>query len=279
MKVLITGVTGFLGKNVLPILLKNNVEVVALVKDKQACSLLENIVQLVEYDISSGLDGVHEKCGSPDALLHLAWGGLPNYNSMQHIDIELQNHYRFIKELVEYGVKNVYVAGTCFEYGDRSGPLSEDIDTNPNNPYGFAKDTLRKQLQFFKVNFPFSLTWMRLFYLYGDDQPEYTLYSQLRAAVQRGDSIFNMSGGEQLRDYMPVGDVVQQIAILVLKQHECGIVNICSGKPVSIRKLVERWVHLNKWDIKLNFGYYPYPTQEPMAFWGDNGKLHSIINM
>ena len=50
-----------------------------------------------------------------------------------------------------------------------------------------------------------------------------------------------------------------------------------SGKPISVRKLVEGWINENHWNINLNLGHYPYPDYEPLAFWGDRGKLDSFL--
>jgi len=56
-----------------------------------------------------------------------------------------------------------------------------------------------------------------------------------------------------------------------------GIINCCSGKPISIRRLVEEYVEKKKSKIKLDFGKLPYIDYEPMAFWGDRSKLDTII--
>ena len=85
-----------------------------------------------------------------------------------------------------------------------------------------------------------------------------------------------MSGGEQLRDYLSVVDVARQIVKLAMAESEIGSVNICSGKPISVRRLVEQWLEENKWEIDLNLGYYPYPSYEPMAFWGANESTSLI---
>lgn len=215
--------------------------------------------------------------GRPDTLIHLAWAGLPNYKSLHHFEEELPTQYRFIKGLVASGLKNLVVTGTCFEYGMQSGPLNEDVETRPSNPYGFAKDTLRRQLEYLQQVRPFNLTWARLFYLYGEGQAENSLLPQLRKAVEQGDKIFNMSGGEQLRDYLPVTEVARYLVHLAMTNKNNGIVNICSGKPVSVRKLVENWIKENGWTIALNLGYYPYPDYEPMAFWGCADKLSIVI--
>jgi dTDP-6-deoxy-L-talose 4-dehydrogenase (NAD+) len=56
-----------------------------------------------------------------------------------------------------------------------------------------------------------------------------------------------------------------------------GIVNCCSGNPITIKDLVNNFILQKNKKIKLNFGYYPYPDYEPMHFWGDNTKINLII--
>jgi nucleoside-diphosphate-sugar epimerase len=147
------------------------------------------------------------------------------------------------------------------------------METKPSNPYGYAKDALRKQLEFFKVIKPYNLTWARLFYMYGENQPSTSLYPMLREAVKRGDKVFNMSGGEQLRDYLPVKEVARQIVSLALTQSDIGPANICSGKPITVHEQIEKWLDANNWKIGLNLGYYPYSDYEPMEFWGVRQSL------
>ncbi len=215
--------------------------------------------------------------GRPDALIHLAWGGLPNYASLHHFERELPAHYAVLKRLVEDGLTTLVVAGTCFEYGMQSGPLDETRAAAPANPYALAKDALRRQLQQLQRELPFSLTWARLFYLHGEGQAASALLPQLRRAVAAGKPSFAMSGGEQLRDYLAVEQAADHLVALAGKRREHGIVNVCSGRPVSVRSLVEGWIAANHWSIGLDLGRYPYPEHEPMAFWGDARKLKQCL--
>ena len=109
-----------------------------------------------------------------------------------------------------------------------------------------------------------------MFYTYGHGQSGGSLLAQLETAVAKGDEVFNMSGGEQLRDYLPVEQMAEKIANFSLDDNLDGVVNCCSGKPISIKRLVEDYVRENGYNIKLNFGYYPYLDYEAMAFWGVN---------
>ena len=160
------------------------------------------------------------------------------------------------------------VTGTCFEYGMQSGPISKNTETNPNNSYGLAKDFLRKKLQLLQKRHDFYLTWARLFYMYGDGQSESSLFSQLKKSVLDNKKVFKMSGGEQIRDYLPVSEVAKQLVLLSKQTKNIGIINVCSGKPKSVRGIVEQWIYENRWDIELKLGHYPYTDYEPMAYWG-----------
>lgn len=269
LKIAVTGASGFVGRHVLTELLRHETEIVAVTRDAARLRGLHESIQIVEMDIAHPASDCFEQMGQPDVLIHLAWYGLPNYKSLHHFETELPRQYQFLKTMIEAGLHSLLVTGTCFEYGMQSGPLLESMPTRPDNPYGYAKDALRRQLEFLKSVKPFSLAWVRLFYMYGEGQSSTSLYPKLREAVLRGDNIFNMSGGEQLRDYLPVEEVARQIVQLAMARRDIGTVNICSGKPISVRRLVEQWLDENNWKIELNLGHYPYPDYESMAFWGE----------
>lgn len=275
MRIAVIGASGFIGRHVVAELARHDVDIVAVSRHPHIWNLPQ--VQHVPLDISQEPASAYERLGRPDAVIHLAWGGLPNYRSLHHFEHELPVHYSFLKHMIEAGLARLTVTGTCFEYGMQSGALSEYMPAFPDNAYGYAKDALRRQLQYLQAVLPFELIWPRLFYLYGDGQAESSLYPLLSRAVQRGEQSFAMSGGEQLRDYLPVAAVARKIVALTLLRRDVGVVNVCSGQPISIRRLVESWILDNDWKIDLDLGRYPYPDYEPHAFWGDNAKLNALI--
>ena len=234
-------------------------------------------VQYIPYDLNVVQENLFHFFREPDVVIHLAWEGLPNYKDLFHFERNLFTNYRFLKNLLEDGLKSLTVTGTCLEYGLQNGCLSEDTTTQPTIPYSLAKDTLRKFLEQLQQKYHFSFKWIRLFYMYGKGQNHSSLLPQLDKALDRGDEIFNMSGGEQLRDYLPVEKVAEYVNEISLQNKVLGIINCCSGKPISIRKLVENHMKNRGKTIKLNLGYYPYSDYEPMAFWGCDKKLQAVL--
>jgi len=278
-KVAITGATGFVGRHVLADLASRDLEVVATARSEQIDKPPFDNVRWVKLDLSCPPDNAFDMLGRPDVLIHLAWGGLPNYRALRHFEVELPAHYAFLQQLTDAGLKSVLVAGTCFEYGLRPGAISETDPAMPVTPYGFAKDSLRRQLEYLQIarGGAFTLTWPRLFYMHGEGQASSSLLSQLTRAVQQHEPRFRMSGGEQLRDYLDVADVARHLVELGLKQQNISLVNVCSGTPRSVRGMVEQWLRENDWHIELELGHYPYPDYEPMAFWGNRDKLERVL--
>jgi dTDP-6-deoxy-L-talose 4-dehydrogenase (NAD+) len=278
MKILVTGATGFIGRHVISELLKYDHQVIAATR-KNDLNIHEGKLDFIFLDIDS-LD-LNENyftwCGRPDLLIHLAWQGLPNYKSLFHFENNLPVHYDFLKNMVENGLKNMVVTGTCFEYGMKEGCLSETMITDPQNAYALAKDTLHKFLVELQKHQPFDCKWIRLFYMYGNGQNSSSLLSQLQTAIQNGDKEFNMSGGEQERDYLPVEKVAEYIVAISLQNKISGIINCCSGQPIKVKQLVKDYLIEKHSEIKLNLGYYPYTDYEAMSFWGDDSKLKKII--
>ncbi len=279
LKVMVTGASGFVGRHLVAALLARGCQVRAVARREAPARALDwyEQVEFVTADIHDPAADVAALCEGVDALVHLAWPGLPNYQGLFHLEHNLMADYVFVKRVVEAGVGQVQVTGTCFEYGMQSGPLGEALECRPANAYGLAKHSLRLFLETLSRQLPFHLQWARLFYLYGEGQNPNSLLAALDRAIDSGQASFDMSAGEQLRDFLPIETATDHLAGLLQRRDFSGVVNVCSGQPVSVRNLVERHCAARHSAIALNLGHYPYPAHEPLAFWGDARRLYALL--
>ena len=204
MNVAVTGAAGFIGRHVVTQLEEVGVSPTLVCRLGSSRPAGFSRHRVVEMDIADAPSDAYVRVGRPEVVIHLAWGGLPNYSSQRHLDHELPAQRSFLENLLMAGLGSLTVTGTCLEYGLQSGSLREDMPTAPVTAYGSAKDELRKALERRRQNQLFGLTWARLFYLYGEGQAASSLLPQLQSAIARGEPL-QYVGRAELRDYLPVG--------------------------------------------------------------------------
>lgn len=277
MHLIVTGATGFIGRAVVKTALAQGHAVTALARDvAKAESLLGthadlNIVPC--KDIADGFPAGILK--GDDALVHLAWAEVGKYTDPSNLLGNLEPQYHFIMQAVEQGLRNITVAGSCLEYGLQEGAARESNATMPVTFYGLAKKTLHDMLA---LSLPQDarLKWLRYFYVYGPGQRPGAVIPQLLRALEAGEETFNMSKGDQVRDFVHVDTVAENTVRIALQNDVTGIINIGSGTGLRVDALVETILKEKKRDIKLNKGFYGYPPYEPFAFWADTEKLQTI---
>src|SRR4030042_282747 len=132
-RITVTGICGFIGRHVVEVLLSKVQTVTGLDFDAARARSYDWFpkIDFIHWDLKKRLENPFAACGQPDALIHLAWEGLPNYKELFHIENNLFHHYFFIRDILEKGLKNLSVTGTCLEYGLQNGCLKEEFDTRP----------------------------------------------------------------------------------------------------------------------------------------------------
>lgn len=286
MKTLVTGATGLIGNYVIHRLLSHNHEVVATSANEKKARRMDwfGKVDYRELDISaihSFHTAGHNLCeyfNKPDRIIHIAWKDSNLHESLVHFESNLLTHYAFLKALIDQGIEDVTVTGTSLEYGYQSGCLDESVIADPVVPYALAKYALLKLLQRVQKKSLFNLKWVRFFNVHGTRQHTNSLLYQLDQAVINKQPVFNMSGGEQVRDFLPVEKAADYLVKIAYQNNTTGVINCCSGVPVKLKDFVEDYFRSRNHPIRLNTGYYPYKDYEPMIFYGNNEKLLKILS-
>ncbi len=282
MKILLSGATGFIGTHVLRILIRDGHQIHATAHHARH-ELPENFprdqVIYCPYHAGKENTGFSQSFRVPETVIHLAWEGLPRYREAFHKEKVLPEQITFLEDLLRNGCRNLIVSGTCLEYGLQEGCLSEDMDARPVTAYAEAKYQLHQHLLKLQEVLKFKLNWLRLFYTWGPGQNPASLIPQLEQAIREGRKSFDMSHGEQIRDFVPVQKVAACIARLAANDSNQGIVNICSGRGQKVKDFVTDYLKEHSADLVLNTGVYPVPDYEPFAFWGNDSKLKRLVGV
>lgn len=273
-KVLVTGAGGYIGRHIVTSLLDKGANVIAV--DFNIDKIDERAERKV-VDIFSGDEDLYEKLGKPDVCLHMAWKDGFVHGSDAHIEM-LSSHYSFIKYMVEKGTKQIAVMGTMHEVGYYEGEINADTPCNPISLYGIAKDALRRSLMLLADREKFTLQWLRAYYIYGDDKYSNSIFAKIVAAAEEGKKTFPLNSGKNKYDFISVDDLADQISSCVMQREVEGIINCCSGKPVSLGEMVESFIKEHNFDIELQYGVFPDRPYDSPAIWGNSDKINKVMN-
>ena len=213
---------------------------------------------------------------NPKLVILMCWPGLPNYQELFHVTRNLPACIELIDKLVASGLKRIVVAGTCYEYGLQNGPLKEDQFTDPINCYSIAKDSLRRVIANRYSHQDLQWCWARIFYPYGPGQNPNSLLPSLLKAMETGEEFFPMGSGRQLRDFIDVREVAQQLLTLATSKNAVGVYNIGSGIPRSVFEMAQEYIDSYGGNIRLQRGVYSDRPDEPMAFWACMDKFKAL---
>lgn len=272
-KVLVTGANGYLGRHVVKELLNRGYEVLAA--DFRYDGVDERAIR-VEEPIFSGKENIYELMGKPDVCIHLAWRNGFVHNDDSHI-LDLPSHYTFIKNMIAGGLKSISIMGTMHEVGYWEGAVDEHTPTNPISLYGIAKDALRNITFNLTMNKDVSVHWLRAYYIMGDDLKNNSIFSKLVQAEQEGKEKFPFTSGKNKYDFITVQELAKQIVAASVQDQITGIINVCTGEPISLADKVESFIKENDFKIKLEYGAYPDRPYDSDAIWGDATKIRKIL--
>lgn len=272
-KVLVTGANGYIGRHVVKKLLDMGAEVIAV--DFRTDEIDSRAIKMNE-NIFSGRDDLFETLGKPDACLHMAWKDGFVHNSDAHMEY-LSQHYQFIKNMTDQGLKQIAIMGTMHEVGYHEGAIDENTQCNPRSMYGIAKDALRRSTFLLLEKKDVVVQWLRAYYIYGDDLKNNSIFAKLTIAAQKGQKTFPFTTGKNKYDFIHVDELAKQIAACVMQTKVDGIINCCSGEPVSLAEKVESFIQEHHFDIQLEYGAFPDRSYDSPGVWGDNKRIEEIM--
>ncbi|MDO4556320.1 MAG: NAD-dependent epimerase/dehydratase family protein [Lachnospiraceae bacterium] len=273
MRVLVTGAAGYMGKHVVRKLIKNGHEVLAVDLNHKS---IDSRAKILDVDIFSGQKNMYELVEKPDLCIHLAWQDGFVHNSMKHMQ-NLSGHFTFLKDMIEGGCKNIAVMGTMHEIGFWEGEIDENTPCKPLSQYGVAKNALRQALMLFAQTKEVNIYWLRAYYIVGDDTRNSSIFTKLLQAVEEGKKEFPFTTGVNQYDFIDVKDLAEQIVAASTQDEVTGIINVCTGKPVSLKDKVESFIKEKGLDIELKYGVFPERPYDSKIVYGNSEKIDKIM--
>lgn len=238
--VMVTGGTGFIGRNTIRPLLRKGFEVhvVSSSGDHRYDPAPELRIHQCDLFDTMTVRRLVEMV-RPTHLLHLAWGAIESEecDAPHHLDW-VQASLGLLRVFAESGGKRAVLAGTSAEY-DNGESLCDEVATllNPSSLYGVCKGSLRQIAFPFAQSAEISLAWGRLFGLYGPGDDERRPIPTLTSSLLQGGPV-PCPHGEHERDFLHVYDAGDALVEL-LDSEVNGPVNIASGRPVTLREIAE----------------------------------------
>lgn len=238
--ILLTGATGFIGRRILDLLLRQDVNIVIVVRNQSSKCLPKLRLQdkiIYTDNIFSETESWWEKLFfNVDIVLHLAWFAEHDSYMDSPINEEcLRGSISMAVGAIKAGVKKIVGIGTCLEYQISDEGLSIDTPLAPQSAYAKSKAELYYFLSEYSSRYPFMFTWCRIFFIYGDDEPAAKLHSYIRGELIAGRKVI-LKYGDAKRDYLHVDLVAKRIIDLTFGERG-GVFNICSGQSVKIKEV------------------------------------------
>jgi UDP-glucuronate decarboxylase len=272
----VTGGGGFIGSHLVRKLVGGGHEVRILVRPSTSLDRLSGIigsVEIVHGDVGDPV-GILRTLGAwqPDLCAHLAWYGDPKTYLRSHANLdELSASYVLLVRLFEAGCRRFLITGTCAEYAPSSDRLREDSPLGPTTLYAATKLSLQMVSGQLAAEFSARVTWARIFHLYGPFESSQRLVPAVVCALLASKE-FSATAGNQVRDYLHVADVASALCALI-DRDVGGVVNVCSGVPVTVRQVIEAIADILERPDLVRFGQITSRGWDPRFLCGDNSRL------
>lgn len=276
-RVLITGAGGYIGRHV--------VEAAARIEKVNSVAVDLNPIHVPEgvkictADIlkEASSETLYQRLGSPDFIIHLAWQDGFNHNAISHLN-NLSRHYDFLCNMIDSGCSSVAVMGSMHEIGYHVGQIDADTPCNPMSLYGIAKNALRQAITMYSTGKNVSLKWLRAFYVTGDDEHNRSVFAKILEQAKAGKTSFPFTDGKNKYDFLDVDELAQQVVLASIQNDVSGIINVCSGVPVSLKDKVEQFIAKNNLNIKPEFGAFPARQYDSPEIYGNAEVIKQILS-
>ncbi|MDY7039929.1 MAG: NAD(P)-dependent oxidoreductase [Chloroflexota bacterium] len=283
-RVLVTGISGFIGSHLTERLLGEGAQLSAI--GRKPVSKLWKL-GAARYEI----EYYEEQCWNrenlerilrsarPEIIYHLAATGVtgPRSDARQAVEFNVGTTLTLLQTLPKQEYERFIYASTCYEYGHALPPISEDAQLDPTNVYAASKAAASLFCQMYHRSQGRPITIVRPFTVYGPRQSERALVPQVILHALRGQD-FEMTAGEQGRDWVYVSDVVEGIIRASIVDGAIGqTINLCTSEERTVREAVEKVLELMGHPVRAVVGARSYRAGEVWHLVGNNTRARALL--
>ena len=276
MKILMTGITGFIGHHLGERLVNDGHEVYAIVRPTSKIDeLSENLRRNVQFHVydkdNTVLDIITDLCVEdrrPDVVYHLASWLLSGGHKFENIQGLIQSNITFGTELLDamtaHQIKNFVNADTMYQHYD-------DADYSPASLYGATKQCFKDIMQYYVEAANLKQISLCIFATYGAGDKGGRIFALLKKISETGETL-KMSPGGQLIDIVYIDDVIEAFVLAgkllaACKYDYCGTYGVSSTKPIPLREVVKIFESVAGKKFSIEWGGRPYRPREVMVPW------------
>jgi UDP-glucose 4-epimerase len=243
MKILVTGGCGFVGTNLVHLLVPAGHQVRVL--DDESTGDRSALVGLdIEFIKGSVTDpaSVADAVDGMDAVIHLAADTRVMdsiENPVKNFETNVIGSFTVLQEMQKAGVKRIVAASTGGAIlGEVPCPVHEDIMPRPLSPYGASKLAMEGYLSAFGGAYGFKSAALRFSNVYGPRSlHKGSVVALFFRQIMNGEELTVFGDGEQIRDYVYVADLVSGI-LAALQTEVTGVFQLGTGIPTSLNQLI-----------------------------------------
>lgn len=287
-RVVITGATGFIGRNLASLYLEKGALVYALVRpDSPNLAKLPRHKNLIPVPCDlEHVSGCVDKIGKADAFFHLAWGGV----NRQEIDSpkvqkkNIESSIECVKAAARLHCQIFMDAGSRVEYGiTEDGRMQEDMECHPVNEYGKAKLSFYKQAAPLCREYGMTYFHLRFFSVYGPGDHPWSIISTLTRELPKGETV-SLSACRHRWNFMYIRDAAE--AVYQLHQtarqirpedNESGLaVNIAGRDTRVLKEFVEEIHEIAGGRGRLEYGTFVQAKEGALSVCPDISRLETL---
>lgn len=283
-KVLVTGISGFIGSYLARRLAEEGAEVYGLIRNSSNLWRIKDLKNQIDlrYADLTDFESVRKAVQDikPQKVFHLA-AYVDVSRSFEVMDdmveVNIKGTLNLLRALVGSGYDCFINTGTCEEYGDNLVPFLEEQVPNPVSLYSASKVATTMFCQMLHKTKGLPIITLRPFLTYGPRQESNMLIPSLIKKALKGEAL-EMTEGEQTREFNYVDDIVDGFIKASITPEAIGeIINIGNGLEYKIKEVVEIILKLMNSSVKPKFGALAYRPGETWHFYCDNTKAKEIL--